>query len=148
MKAKSIFGVSANVKIELFDKDGKVKAVREIHNAVTTAGKDGVMDQVLAAPSLSVPTHMEVGIGTGGTTKLTTYIAGSRTAFTSKNRATNVVTMITDFAAGDGTGDITEAGVFDSATEDGGNMWMYSSFAAITKGAADTLKITWTLTAN
>jgi len=147
MKTKNfVFGVNANVKIELFDKNGNLKDVREFHNTVTAAGKNGVADQVLASPSLAVPTHMELGTGSGGTTKLTSYISGSRTAFGTKTRTTNVITMVASFAAGVGTGAITEAGVFDSATQDGGNMWLYASFTTINKGESDTLQLTWTLT--
>lgn len=137
-----------NVVIELYDKDGLLKDVRKFHNAVTSAGKNGVIDQLLASPSLGKPTHMELGTGTGGTTKLNTYIAGSRVAFTSKTRNTNVLTIVADFGAGVGTGAITEAGTFDSATQDAGNMWMYGTFAVINKGASDALQITWTLTAS
>lgn len=145
---KTNLGFNANVKIELFDEKNNLKAERLIHNTVTAAGKNGIMDQILASPSLGVITHMELGTGTGGTTKLNTYISGSRVAFTSKTRSTNEITVVGDFGADVGTGSITEAGTFDSATQDGGNMWMYASFTAIAKGAADTLKITWTLTGN
>lgn len=147
MKKENLFA-DVNVKFELFDADGILKSVTEVHNAVTAAGKNGIADQLLASASLGKPTHMELGTGASGTTKLTTFVSGSRQAFTSKTRATNVVTMIGNFGAGVGTGNITEAGIFDSATPDGGNMWMYASFTAIPKGATDTLQITWTLTIN
>jgi len=146
MKTIEELDLIANVKIEIFDSNGKLKDSRLIHNTVTNAGKYGVMDQILASPSLAKATHCEVGTGTGGTTKLNAYISGSRTAFTSKTRNNAIVTMVTDFGTGVGTGSITEAGLFDSATQDGGNMWCYASFTAIVKGANDTLKITWTLT--
>ena len=142
------FNPRFNMRLELFDKDGNLKDFRQIHNTVTTAGKNGLMDQVLASPTLAKPGWCEVGTGTGGTTLLTTYISGSRTAFTSKTRNTNVITMVTDFAAGVGTGAITEAGLFDVVTQNTANMWCYASFAAINKAAGDTLKITWTLTGN
>jgi len=145
---ESKFGINANVLIELFDESGNLKDTREIHNTVTTAGKAGVIDQIVAAPSLSKIGWMEVGTGTGGTTVLNAYIAGSRVAFTSKTRATNVLTVVGTFPAGTGTGSITEAGTFDVVTQNTANMWMYASFAAIPKGANDSLVITWTLTAN
>lgn len=135
-----------NVRFELFDQDGNLKLTREVHNAVTTAGKNSIADQVLASPSLGKPTHMELGTGTGGTTLLNAYVSGSRQALTSKTRANAVVTMVGNFAAGVGTGTITEAGIFDSATQNAGNMWVYATFTAIPKGANDTLQITWTLT--
>ena len=146
MKRNFKFGVDANVLVQLFDKDGNLKEQREIHNAVTTAGKNAIADQILASPSLNKMTHMELGTGTGGTTALNAYIAGSRVAFTTKTRSNAVVTVVGTFGAGVGTGNITEAGTFDAATENGGNMWMYSSFTSIPKGASDSLTITWTLT--
>lgn len=135
-----------NMKVELFNSDGVRKDIRKVHNTVTNAGKYGTIDQILATPTLDKPTHMELGEGTGGTTKLNDYIAGSRTVFDSKTRADAVVTMVTTFPAGTGTGAITEAGVFDSASEDSVNMWMYATFAVVNKLATDSLVITWTLT--
>jgi hypothetical protein len=114
----------------------------EIFNTVTTAGKNMIADRLLASPTLGVPTHMAIGTGTGGTTALTTEL--DRNAFTTKTRSNAVVTMVGDWAAGDGTGALTEAGVFDAASV--GNMHLYTSFSVINKGAADALTITWTLT--
>lgn len=131
-----------HVAVELRGPDGCVKDRRDIHNSVTNAGKYGIADQVLASPTLAKPTHMAVGTGTGGTTSLTTEL--DRNAFTSKTRSNAVVTMVGDWAAGDATGALTEAGVFDDSS--GGNMWLYTSFGVINKGAADALTITWTLT--
>jgi len=138
--------INCNMKIELFDKDGNIKEIRNVHNTVTTAGKNGVMDQVLGTPTLSKPGWMELGTGSPSGTLLGAYISGSRVALTSKLRTNNVVTMIGDWIAGVGTGAITEAGVFDIITENTVNMWMSSSFAVVNKGASDVLQITWTLT--
>lgn len=147
-QAKSVLLPNCNMKIELFDKDGQVKDVRDIHNTVTSAGKNGLMDQVLATPTLAKPGWIELGTGSPAATLLGSYISGSRVAVTSKTRSENVITMIGDWAAGIGTGAITEAGVFDVATQNTANMWMSASFAVINKGADDTLRITWTLTGN
>lgn len=135
-----------NVLIELFGPDGEKKEFRYIENTVTTAGKYGVMDQILAAPTLAKMGWGAVGTGTPTATLLGAEIA--RVAFTSKLRATNVVTVVTDFAAGVGTGALTEAGTFNIVTANTVDMWMSASFAVINKAAADTLKITWTLTGN
>jgi len=59
---------------------------------------------------------------------------------------TNVVTMVGDFAAGVGTGAVTEAGIFDVVTQNTVNMWVSASFSVVNKGALDTLSISWTLT--
>jgi hypothetical protein len=135
-----------NMLLELRDEAGNLKETREVHNTVTTAGKDGVADQILASPTLPKPGWMELGTGTGGTTLLNAYIAGSRVALTSKLRTGAVVTMVGDFGAGVGTGAVTEAGIFSIVTQNTVPMWCYASFTVINKAAGDSLKITWTLT--
>ena len=142
MKAAGTMTLKENVKIVLRGPDGEVKDTREIKNTVTTAGKNGAADQILASPSLGKPTHMGIGTGTPGATALGTEL--DRNALTSKNRSGAVVTMVGDWAAGDGTGAITEAGLFDAAST--GNMWCSQSFSVVNKAAGDTLQITWTLT--
>lgn len=139
---KSRVSLVANCHIVLKGPDGKVKDQRFIHNTVTTAGKNGAADQTLASPSLGKPTHMSVGTGTPSATALGTET--DRNALTSKTRSNAVITMIGDWAAGDATAAITEAGIFDAAST--GNMWVSASFSVINKAATDTLQITWTLT--
>lgn len=146
MKFNEKLQLKFNVLLEFFDKNGKRKHFIRVHNTVTSSGKEGVLDQILDTPTLAKPSHMELGSGTGGTLKLASYIAGSRTAFDSKTRSGNIVTMITTFPEGVGTGYLTEAGVFDSASEDSVNMWVYVNFTSQRKLATDTLVITWTLT--
>lgn len=129
------------VVLQLFGPDGKVKETR-VANTVTTAGKNGLADQILASPSLGKPTHAALGTGTPSGTALGTEL--DRNAFTSKIRSNAVVTMVTDWAAGDGTGAITEAGLFDASSS--GNMWCSASFSVVNKAAGDSLTLTWTLT--
>jgi hypothetical protein len=132
-----------NMYLVLKDETGKIKDERFVHNTVTTAGRNGVADQILAAPTLVKMGWMAIGTGTPSGTALGSEL--DRNAFTSKTRLSNVVTVVGDWAAGDGTGAITEAGTFDQSSL-GGNMWMSASFSVINKAAADTLSITWTLT--
>lgn len=133
-----------NMHIELLGEDGKLKDERFVHNTVTTAGKNGVADQILAAPTLSKMGWMAIGTGTPSATLLGAEVA--RVAFDTKTRSGAVVTVVATFAAGTGTGAITEAGTFDVVTANTVNMWMSASFSVINKGAADSLVITWTLT--
>lgn len=141
--APRIFGTPMHVGIKLYDQNtGEIKAQRKLYNTVTTAGKNGIADQILAAPTLGKPTHMAVGTGTGGTTALTTEV--DRNALTSKTRSGAVVTMQGDWAAGDATAALTEAGVLTASTA--GDLWLYTTFAVVNKGANDALTITWTLT--
>ena len=85
-----------------------------------------------------------MAIGTGSPAGNALGNESARVAFTSKTRANAVITVVGDYAAGVGTAALTEAGWFDNSA--GGNMWASATFAVINKGAADTLKITWTLT--
>lgn len=132
--------------VELFDADGALKDERLIENLIVTIGKNGVTDQLIASPTIGKPTHMAIGTGTNapaaGDTTLQTENA--RSALTSKTRSTNVLTMVGDYAAGTGTGAITEAGVLDAASA--GNLYSRATFSAVNKAAGDTLKVTWTYT--
>lgn len=136
--------IDVNMHIKLFNEHGKLKDQRFVHNTVTTAGKNGIADQIIAVPTLVKMGWMAVGTGSPAATLLGTEIA--RVAFTSKLRSGAVVTVVGDFPAGTGTGAITEAGTFDVVTANTVNMWMSASFAAVNKLAGDSLSISWTLT--
>lgn len=138
--------IEENVTLELRGPDGELKDRREIHNLITTAGKNAIAEQLLASPGNAKPTHMAIGTGTtaaaAGDTALQTEL--DRNALTSKNRAANVVTLVGDWAAGDGTGAITEAGILNAAS--GGDLYSRAVFSVVNKGASDTLSISWTYT--
>lgn len=138
----SVFGMPIHFKAVLRDQFGNIKEVRNVYNTVTTAGKNGTADLILASPTLGKPTHMAVGIGSPAANALGSE--NTRVAFTSKTRSTNVVTAVGDYAAGVATAALTEAGWFDAASS--GNMWLSASFAVINKGSLDTLNISWTYT--
>lgn len=136
----------ANVRIVLRDQHGNIKEERFIKNLVVTAGKNHVADQLSSAPGGAAMSHMGIGTGTNaavlGDTTLQTEL--DRNALTSRTDAANVVTYVGDWAAGDGTGAITEAGIFNAASS--GTLLARTVFTVINKGALDTLQITWTLT--
>jgi hypothetical protein len=138
--------IKHNVRIEVFGPDGELKDFREIHNLVVNAGKTQIAKQMSSSLG-TAPTHMAVGTGTtaaaAGDTTLQTEI--DRNAVTSNTSASNVQTVVGDWAAGDATnGAISEAGIFNAAAA--GTMTARAVFTAIPKGASDTLKITWTIT--
>lgn len=129
------------VTLTLIGPDGTVKEMRKA-NTVTTAGKAGIMDQILDTPTLSKPSHMAIGTGTPGGSALGSEL--DRNALATKTRSGAVVTMTATWAPGDGTGAITEAGIFDNSS--GGNMWNSASFSVVNKAAGDTLNLSWTVT--
>jgi hypothetical protein len=120
------------------------EVVQETNNLVVTAGKEWVADRMNNANT--VMTHMAVGTGTtaaaAGDTALGTQL--DRNALTSTTVTNNTIEYSCTWAAGDGTGAITEAGIFDAST--GGDMLARTVFSVVNKGAADSMTITWTIT--
>lgn len=146
MHAAELFVPKENVEIVLCDAEGNVKQKETAHNLIVTTGVNAIVDRLLASPTLGVPTHMAIGTGTtavaAGNTALVTEL--DRNALTSKNRSGAVLTMVGTWAAGDGTGAITEAGIFDASST--GNLHSRVVFSVVNKAAGDSLTITWTWT--
>ena len=126
--------------------------VRDLDNLVVTAGKTFVASSMLKTTSNSpaAMTHMGVGTSTqdpAGTDTALISQVGSRKAFTTAADSTDaVVTYICAFAAGEGTGALTEAGIFNHATGTSTNMLCRTEFSVVNKGASDSMTITWTVT--
>jgi hypothetical protein len=137
------------VTICLKGPDGKIKDQETVNNLVVTVGRQHIADQ-MAAQAAAAMSHMGIGTGTtavdAADTALVTEI--DRNALTSKTQDSgtdaNKVIYIADWAAGDGTGAITEAAIFNSASA--GDMLCRTVFAVKNKAAGDTLSLTWILT--
>lgn len=131
------------------EETGKVKLDEWDRNLIVTVGKNHVADQ-LSDQGEAAMGYMAIGTGTNsaaaGDTALQVEL--DRNALTSKTQGTggdaNKVTYIGDWPPGDGTGAITEAGIFNSPSA--GTMLSRSVFAVKNKGASDSLTITWVLT--
>lgn len=121
------------------------EVVLDKKNLIVQVGKNYLAGAVLSSAT-SPFTHMAVGTGTTAAalsdTALTSELA--RQAFTTASVTTNVATIVTTYAAGTGTGAITEAGIFNASSS--GTLLSHVVFSAINKGAADSLTITWTIT--
>lgn len=120
------------------------EVVRDIDNLVVTAGKNYVADRM--KNNSSVMSHMAIGSGTtaaaAGNTALGTELG--RVSLTSTTVSNAVVTYVASFAAGTGTGAVTEAGILTAAS--GGTMLCRTVFSVVNKGSADSMTITWTVT--
>ena len=139
--------VRGHVLLELYGPDGRLKETRETDNLVVDAGEAHIADRLSSSPSGAAMGWMAIGTGATaaafGNTALGAEI--DRNATTSITDSANVVTYVGNWAAGDGTNSaITEAGIFNAAST--GTMLARAVFAAINKGASDTLAITWTVT--
>jgi hypothetical protein len=138
-----------DVAIVLKSKDGCIKDRREIKNLVVNTGLAFIISRMVGTTK-GVMSHMAVGSGTNaaaaGDTSLQTQL-GSRKALDSTTIAgsnNEKVVYVTTFAAGEGTGAVTEAGIFNAGTA--GDMLCRTAFAVVNKATDDTLVITWTIT--
>jgi|TARA_R110002012_G_scaffold214683_2_gene385771 hypothetical protein len=120
------------------------EVVRDIDNLVVTAGKAYVADRM--KNNSSVMSHMGIGSGNtaaaAGNTALGSQLG--RVSLTSSTVSSNVITYVASFAAGTGTGAVTEAGIFTASS--GGTMLCRTVFSVVNKGSADSMTITWTVT--
>jgi hypothetical protein len=140
MKAKG------RLNIVLKDADGNIKETREVDNLVVTSGLAYIASRMKDATATAM-THMALGSGTtaaaAGDTDLES-ILGSREALDSTTVTSNAIEYVASFEAGDATGAVTEAGIFNASTA--GTMLCRTVFSVVNKGASDTMSITWTIT--
>lgn len=137
--------VVGKLYIQLFDENGNLKSEYNETNLVVDTGLDFIASRMKDATATPM-SHMAVGSGTvapaAGNTALGSELG--RVALTSTTVSTNTVTYVADFAAGTGTGSVTEAGIFNAGTS--GTMLCRSTFGVITKSATDSIRITWVIT--
>tara|TARA_R110002167_G_scaffold195974_3_gene398965 strand:- start:1141 stop:1590 length:450 start_codon:yes stop_codon:yes gene_type:complete len=135
-----------NLDITVLDNNGNVKETRKEKNLVVTVGLGFITSRMKDATATAM-THMAVGsdntAAAAGNTDLGS-ILGSREALDSTTVSGATVTYISSFEAGEGTGAITEAGIFNAASS--GTMLCRTVFATVNKAADDTMTITWTIT--
>jgi hypothetical protein len=140
MKAKG------RLSIVIKDEDGNVKDTREVDNLVVNTGLAYIASRMKDATATAM-THMGLGSGStaaaAGDTDLGSLL-GSREALDSTTVTSNAIEYVASFEAGDATGAVTEAGIFNAAS--GGTMLCRTVFSVVNKGASDTMTVTWTIT--
>lgn len=117
-------------------------------NLVVTTGKNLIASRLVGTAS-AVMSHMAIGSGSAAPTAADTTLAtqtGTRVALSGSTATNNVVTYTATFPAGNGTGTVAECGIFNAASA--GTMLCRSTSISLTKGANDSLAITWTVTIN
>tara|TARA_Y100000766_G_C18729564_1_gene518125 strand:+ start:25 stop:477 length:453 start_codon:yes stop_codon:yes gene_type:complete len=146
MAFKDGASLQGQLEIVLKDKSGKVKERRKEKNLIVNTGLNAILDR-LVGTSEAVMSHMGLGSSStaaaAGQTDLISLL-GSREAIDSSTVTGSSVAYVCTFEAGDATGTITEAGIFNASTS--GTMLCRSVFSSITKGANDSLNVTWTIT--
>lgn len=145
--------VFGRLKLLLVDENGNVKHNEEVDNLVVNSGKAFIAQSILKTTTNTPAAMTHIGVGTGAVAAAAADTAlgaeiGTRAAVT----PTNVTTTVTDdsvqyvatFAAGNATGAITEAGIFNASTA--GTMMCRTVFSVINKAANDTFTVTWKVT--
>lgn len=140
------FKPKGTVTLVLHDAEGHVKETR-VENMIVGVGLAYIASRMKDAAA-TVMSHM--AIGSGVTAAATGNIElGAELARVALGTTTLVTTTATNdsiqytasFGAGVGTGSVTEAGVLNAASA--GTLLARTVFGVITKGASDTLSITW-----
>lgn len=143
--------LKGSVHVKLIGPDGVVKQEHTDHNLVVTVGKT-YLAAWLAAASQAGEFMTWVGLGinssgpTSGDVALGSEFSGggySRVDGTLSS-LTNVWTNTATFAPGNGTGAVTEAGLFSISSS--GTMFARQVFAVYNKAAGDTMVVVWSVT--
>ena len=133
-----------DVALVLRDKKGNVKEERTIKNLIVDTGLNFICDRM--KNDETAMTHMALGSGStaaaAGDTTLGSQL-GSREALDSSTVTNNEIVYVASFEAGDATGAVTEAGIFNAST--GGTMLCRTVFSVVNKAADDTLSVTWSI---
>jgi len=126
------------------------EVVKEVPNTVVLSGKEFVASRMLGTTA-SAMAGMAIGTGSTAVDVVNDTTLGTeddRQSLTSSAiDATddNKIVYTATFGAGDGSGAITEAGIFNNASS-GGTMLCRTVFPVVNKGANDSMTITWTIT--
>jgi len=137
------------LSIVVTDQHGYAKEKREIDNLVVNAGLAYIISRMVGVAK-AVMSHMAVGSGTSSAAAANTDLGnllGSRKALTSTTIScanNESVVYVCTFSPGEGTGAVTEAGIFNASSS--GDMLCRTVFAVVNKAATDTMVITWTIT--
>jgi len=137
------------LSLVLTDENGNVKQQDE-HNLVVSTGLAYIASRMKDATATAM-SHMAVGAGATAAAAANAALGSelgrvglTSTTIVTTSVANDAVQYVATFAAGTGTGAITEAGIFNDAVT--GTMLCRTVFAVINKGALDTLTITWKVT--
>lgn len=144
--------LKGKLDVLLYDGFGTLKDERHFDNMIVDAGFEGVAYRIAPHGGTITPSspYNYIAIGTGSTpaaaaqTALVSELIRLQDSQASYSTSSKQLTLQVVFAEGEGTGTITESGLFNAASD--GDMLARQTFSQILKGANDTLTVTWTIT--
>ena len=136
---------TGKLTVEIKDKHGNVKDTREVKNLVVDTGLAFIASRMKDATATAM-SHMGIGTGTTAAAASDTALGteAARVSLTSTTVTSNAVAYVASFAAGTGTGAITEAGILNAASS--GTLLCRTVFSVVNKASSDSMTITWTVT--
>ncbi len=137
--------ITGKLNVVLVDEMGLVKEEHDFDNLVVTTGRNYIVSRMKDATATAM-THMAIGTNSTAAALANTALGAEidRRTLTSTNVSTNTITYAATFAAGQGTGALTEAALLNASS--GGTMLCRTVFPVINKGASDTLSVSWVVT--
>lgn len=147
LEKRAIIG---EVETKLYGKTGILSSYRKTKNLTTTGGFQATCDMMGSSTALRAG-FAWCGVGTGNSApaigNTTLNLESTRVQGGYTRSADTIWRNDATFGAGVGTGTLVESGMFDQGpTINTGTMLCRQTFGAITKGASDTLVVTWQYT--
>jgi len=146
---KETLDIFGDVTITLTDEAGNIKDQRTFKNLIVTTGTSYITSR-MASNATSVIGWIAIGdsataAAAGQTALIGTELFRSATTVSGGTPSTSTVLYETTFGPGQGTSaSIQEAGLFNASSA--GTMLARTTFAPISKGASDSLNVSWTVT--
>ncbi len=136
--------IRGNLDIVVYDAQKQVKDHRKLKNLVVASGKNYIASRMESNATV-VMSHMAVGGGNISPTTSDTTLSGEidRIVLDSTTRTNNTLTYVCTFPAGNATGTLAEAGIFNDPTANTGDMLCRVNFNEVNKASGDVVVITW-----
>lgn len=142
--------VKGELKIEMFDGNGVKYFEKNEKNLAVLVGREWIAARLKDTGLPTQMTHMELGQGATATSATDTdvnvpFAPRARVALSVAGGTvtSNSVTYTGTFGPGVGTGPVTEAILVNASS--GGTVLCRTVFGVLTKPAADTISISWTI---
>lgn len=142
--------LSGYLTIKVIDsKTGTVKQETHHKNLVVGAGKNYIARR-MSSNANAIMSHMAVGNISSSANSTQTYLEYEveRVALDSTTLTNNTITYVATFPAGTAVATLREAGIFNTATSNTGEMLCRTTFTDVNKANDDIVAVTWNVTVN
>lgn len=137
--------MTGHLTVKKFDDQDNL--VQEVHvpNLIVTIGKEHIAQRIITNAE-TIMSHMAIGDGVTAPALANSALVNElgRQALSASTASGVNITYTASFGVGVGTGNITEAAIFNAASS--GDMLCRTTFPVIVKGASETIAISWTVT--